>query len=55
MKEISQKKSFFLTVLVLGTGLKGLNINEFSEIQHLAWLGILKNLCLSKLILFEIS
>jgi hypothetical protein len=26
------KKIFFLTVLVLGTGLKGLNINEFSEI-----------------------
>ena len=23
---------FFITVLVLGTGLKGLNINEFSEI-----------------------
>jgi hypothetical protein len=31
MKEISQKV-FFFTVLVLGTGVKGLNINEFLEI-----------------------
>ena len=28
----SAKKIFFLMVSVLGTGLKGLNINEFSEI-----------------------
>ena len=28
----SAEKNLFLTVLVLGTGLKGLNINEFLEI-----------------------